>query len=75
MSNGENRLFVDIGEDHVCLRGTWHGEPFELYWDQQEWIDDPSVVITIVSAVCAAQWNAEAFAKRLREIGKLGGEA
>ena len=39
---------VDIGADHVAL---FDRDQELVYWTQQEWEEDPSLVITIANAI------------------------
>lgn len=41
--------YVHIGEDSISITGP--DEEEVVYWHQDEWIEDPSVVLSIVNAV------------------------
>ncbi len=59
---------ADPGENFIrILRGTQE----VLYWDQQEWIDDPSLVVPIANAVAMAAGDSEMMDVKLKEMGIL----
>lgn len=62
------RAGAEPGEDYIqVLRGKTE----VLYWGSQEWIEDPSLVLTIVNAVAMAIGDPEMMDIKLREIGIL----
>ncbi len=62
------RTGSEPGEDFIQIV---RGKKEVLYWDVQEWIDEPELVITIINAVAMAIGDPEMMDIKLKEMGIL----
>lgn len=62
MLKGKKNYKVIYGKDYIAVT---RGKSEIVYWDKQEWIDDPEIVFSIANAVSlACLGKLEKFLKR-----------
>lgn len=62
------RAYDKSGEEAVQIL---RGKKEVLYWDKQEWIDDPKLVLTIANAIAMALTDPEMMDIELRKAELL----
>jgi hypothetical protein len=70
MTTELSRYRILLDDDSVQIIGPSKDE--ELYWDKQEWIDDPQVVPTIVNAVRMALSEPDKFRDVMKTLKTIG---
>jgi hypothetical protein len=65
---GRSRFSARINEDSVSIH--YDGKEV-LYWDIQEWIEDPKLALTIMDVIRKAYEQPHVLYDQLIELGKL----